>query len=121
MDRAQKPSEQFLEPVGNTVREQKHRRGVHAVLVIGQSLTSHFWLNILPVACNPRIQHFVTQSDLEQIADRLHVRPTVVPSFLVMSDGFVVDWFPAPLPTPGHAANPQVLVDSVNERLRAYT
>jgi hypothetical protein len=60
-----KPTEQLLEVVGNTVREQAHRRGVHAVLVIGQSLTCHFWLNILPVARDQRVQHFINLADLE--------------------------------------------------------
>lgn len=117
---AVRPRQQLLQPVGNTLREQAHQRGVHAVLVVGNSLTCHFWLNLLPLVRSARVQHFVTQDDLACVADRLHVRPTVVPSFLVVSEGFIVDWFPAPLPAAGEAAEPKALLSAVHERLQRY-
>ena len=46
------------------------------------------------------IRYFVTVDDLQVVAERLHVRPTMVPSFIVFCEsGFAVDWFPAPLLT----------------------
>lgn len=63
-------------------------------LVIGETLTSHFWLNILPLAQNPRLRLFVTEQDLIALGPRLHIRPLVVPCFLVFANGYVIDWFP---------------------------
>jgi hypothetical protein len=37
-----------------------------------------------------------------------------------VGEGFIVDWFPAPLPEAGDAADPQALVQNVRDRLRAY-
>lgn len=113
--------EQWLEAVGNTVRHGRSPpRGVQAALVVADTITCHFWLNILPLVKEASIRHFLTVADLEAISDRLHVRPSVVPSFIVFRGGYMVDWFPAPLPRAGLAANPHSLVDVVKKRLLRY-
>ena len=111
-----------LEAVGNTIRHRTPvKQGVHAALVVGDSLTSHFWLNILPMAQDAALRFYVTVDDLAALAGRLHVRPDVIPSFLVFSDtGFAIDWFPAPLPAPGQAVEHTALVEAVRSRLRSY-
>ena len=91
------------------------------MLVVGDTLTSHFWLNLLPLAHDPLVRHFVTVDDLQTVASRLHVLPDRVPSFLVFHHGFPVDWFPAPLPRAREAVDPGSLVQAVRRRLQAYT
>lgn len=111
-----------LVPVGNTVRMGGAAAppDVALVLVVGATLTSHFWLNILPLATEPRMRYYVTEGDLRAVVDRLHVRPTCVPAFLVLRDGYPVDWMPAPLPPPGQVADPAELVARVRDRIAHY-
>ena len=116
--RAAPCEEQTLDAVGGTVRGQ--RTGVYAVLVVGDTLSSHFWLNLLPLARDPQVRHFVTVDDLALVAGRLHVLPDLVPSFLVFYHGFPVDWFPAPLPPAREAGDPAALVRTVRRRLADY-
>lgn len=73
-----------LVPVGNTLRMGGATMppDVALVLVVGSTLTSHFWLNILPLAPESRMRYYVTEGDLGAMVDYLHVRPTVVPAFL---------------------------------------
>ena len=116
---------QILQEVGNTLRNTQmggtsRRHNVQAALVIGNSLTSHYWLNLLPLARNSCLRYYITEDDLEELADRLHVYPQVVPSFLVFHHGYIVDWFPAPLPPPGCAQDPLSLIATVQDRLAQY-
>lgn len=116
---------QQLEEVGNTIRILHmnipgKRYPVQAALVVGTSLTSHYWLNILPLARNPCLRYYITEDDLESMVDHLHVYPDVLPSFLVFYHGYAVDWFPAPLPAPGCAHDPLQLVSSVQARIDRY-
>ena len=68
------------------------------VLVVGCDVSSHLWLHILPLSSCERLRYYVMEEDMQSFYDKLHVRPRVVPSFLVCLDGFFIDWFPAPLP-----------------------
>lgn len=68
------------------------------VLVVGCDVSSHLWLHILPLSTSARLRYYITEEDMQFFYNKLHVRPTVVPSFLVCLDGFFIDWFPAPLP-----------------------
>lgn len=116
---------QFLVPSGNTIRVDGPLGvvggGAIAVLVVDNTLTSHFWLNILPLASNPAVRYFIQEADLAVVADRLHVFPRVVPSFLVAgADGFFVDVFPAPLPAAGEVADPVALTDWVADHVMRY-
>jgi hypothetical protein len=54
------------------------------------------------------------------MAHTIHVRPDVIPAFLVICDGYIVDWFAAPLPMPNCIQDPSALMSSVRERLRTY-
>jgi hypothetical protein len=110
--------DQYLVPVGNTVHAACS--GISAALVVGDGLTSHFWLNILGFSVDSSIRYYVMEEDLGAVAMLLHVLPEVVPSFLVFQSGFVVDWFPAPLPEPGCAVDPTVLLGMVRTRLSVY-
>ena len=116
--RSARCEQQLLQRIGNTVRAE--RSGLYAVLVVGDTLTSHFWQNLLPLARDPSVRHFVTVEDLQTAAPWLHVHPTLVPAFLVFQHGFAVDWFPAPLPRPMEVVDPVALVESVRCRLRSY-
>ncbi len=77
------------------------------LLVVNDTLTSHFWLNLLPLSSNPLLRFYITESDLEHLSQRLHVRPIIAPAFVVIIHGYMIDWFPAPLPEPGCVADPQ--------------
>ena len=109
-----------LHPVGNTVRYDRGHGRVIGVLVVGATLTSHFWLNILPLCHSDTIRNFITASDLQQICDRLHVQPKAFPCFLVLVGGYIVDWFLAPLPSPGEVADPQELIQAVLDKIVTY-
>lgn len=76
--------------------------------------------NILPLVRDPALRHFVDLADLAVVAERLHPCPTLVPAFLVFHGRYVIDWFPAPLPAPGEAADPRALVGLVRSRLQRY-
>lgn len=106
--------------VGRTVRHREDGLPVYGVLVVGEELTSHFWLNILPLSQDRALRFYIPESDLVTLDEHLHVRPSVVPSFLVMVHGYPVDWFPAPLPGPAEAADPRELLGQVYQRLRQY-
>ena len=119
--------QQTLENVGRTVRHRRtgtaspHHNGVHCALIVGSTVTCHFWLNILPLAADPALRYFITVDDLQAVVDRLHVRPTVIPAFLVFCpQGFPIDWFAAPLPGAGEAVEHGKLLQAVRQRLRAY-
>lgn len=59
--------------------------------------------------------------DLQTLFPFLHVRPEVLPAFLVCKDGWIVDWFPAPLPPSGDVVtDPSALLVLVEARLSAY-
>jgi hypothetical protein len=114
-------SEQAVRAVGNTVFHEKGAgSGAYAALVVGPSLTSHWWLNILPLAQDAAIRYYITEDDLLCIEGRMHVVPEVLPAFLVFRSGYVVDWFPAPLPPRGDLVDPVSLINRVRERLRDY-
>ena len=115
--------EQELADIGNTIRNShgNRRHPVQAALVVGNTLTSHYWLNILPLARNPALRYYITEDDLQTISDRLHVHPNIVPSFLVFYYGYIVDWFPAPLPPAGGVQDPLALLATVQECLQQYT
>ena len=140
----------FLEDVGTTVHcDHPHRNGpvaasrVHRItkrralssLVVGHQLTSHFWLNILPLCHDANLRYYITEDDLELLDDHLHVRPTIVPSrllprprpapacspsFLVFIGGYPVDWFPASLAASGEAVDPTELIEGVRRTLTRY-
>ncbi len=93
---------------------------VLAALVVGSSLSCHFWLSILPLARDGALRCFIREADLAVLGDRLHVRPAALPAFLVFVDGFAVDAFPAPLPAGEPTADPLSLIAQVQERLRRY-
>jgi len=114
--------ERLLVPVGNTFRLEGACASVVLVLVVGETITSHWWLNLLPLCDSELVRFFITEADLRAVAatGRLHVRPTHAPAFLVLRNGFVVDWLPAPLPEPGAPANPKALLASVEARVRTY-
>jgi hypothetical protein len=108
-------------PIGNTIRYKKgHGKGVIGVLVVGATLTSHFWLNLLPLCHSATIRNFIKASDLQLIYERLHVQPKAFPCFLVLVSGYIVDWFLAPLPPPGEAADPQELIQAVLDKIVIY-
>ena len=112
-----------LEAVGSTVRlayEGMSYPAVHLVLLVGSTLASHYWMNILAMSGDIRLRYFLTEEDYLSMQTGIHVKPNVVPSFLVVSDGFFVDWFPAPLPATHSIQDPSELVASVRERLRDY-
>lgn len=134
---AEAPSRRsWLRAVGNTVRHvdaDGNRGRPRGVLVVGPTLTCHFWINILPLAHDPLLSHYITVDDLRALGPRLYVRPAVIPSFLVLdAEGFPVDWFPAPLdraypprcaraaPRPGVAADPLELTAAVRTQLASY-
>jgi hypothetical protein len=77
-------------------------------------------LNILPLSQDAALRYYITEDDLLCIQGRLHVVPAVLPAFLVFRSGYVVDWFPAPLPPRGEVADPVSLLQRVRERLRDY-
>lgn len=107
--------------IGNTVRYNNHRKNeVIGVLVVGGTITCHFWLNILPMCGDHTIRHFITIQDLSVIADHLHVQPKVLPCFLVLVEGYFVDWFRAPLPPPGQAVDPNKLIQLVLATMITY-
>lgn len=108
-----------LIPVGNTFR-LVGAPVVCVALIVGPGLTSHFWLNILPLSPKSFVRFFVTESDLTKIAPLLHVSPRVVPSFLVFKHGFAIDWFPAPLPAANCAADPMALLRAVVQKTLDY-
>ena len=89
-------------------------------LVVNNSMASHYWLNLLPLCRDSSLQFYISEDDLASVSDRLHVQPLVVPCFLVFSRGYVVDWFPAPLPVLEGASDPTRLVRSVQNRLKEY-
>lgn len=120
-------SVQFLEPIGGTLRMV--RTGAHAaggpprvagVLVVGTDLPCQYWLSILPLARDPAMCHFVREQDLRAVADRLFVRPPALPAFYVAVNGYFVDAFPAPVPTPEHPVDPHTLLRAVREHLDRY-
>jgi hypothetical protein len=110
----------WLQPIGNTVQYEKHTSSVIGVLVVGGTLTSHFWLNILPLCRDETIRYFITVNDLAAIVDRLHVQPMALPCFLVLAEGFIVDWFLAPLPPPGEVVDPVELIQTVLDIMMTY-
>ena len=118
--------EQQLDDIGNTIHNShllshgNRRNPVQAALVVGNTLTSHYWLNILPMARNPALRYYITEDDLQTISDRLHVHPNIMPSFLVFYYRYIVDWFPAPLPPAGGVQDPFALLTTVQERLQQY-
>jgi hypothetical protein len=133
-------TDQYLVPVGNTIQLVSHTHltpqtsshvkaavpiqaacaGIRAALVIGDTLTSHFWLNILGLSSDSSLRYYIVEEDLGAVCGLLHVIPDVVPSFLVFQSGFVIDWFPAPLPNPGCAVDPLVLLGMVRTKLSSY-
>lgn len=107
-----------LRPCGQTLRLVDPDTRV--VLLVGTDISSHFWLNILPFATNPRLRMYMTLDDLESVSHRMHVLPDVVPSFLVLHGGYFVDWFPAPLPDPHGPPQPQALIKKAEQILQNY-
>lgn len=113
--------EHELRACGRTVKTAGAASGdTRLVLLVGHDITSHFWLNILPFAVDPRLRTYMTQDDLESVVHRIHVIPEVVPAFLVVHGGFFVDWFPAPLPEPNAPPQPQVLLGKAEQLLKGY-
>jgi hypothetical protein len=129
--------EHWLVAAGNTFCYPAGRREARAVLVVGNTLTCHFWLNILPMLRDDALRLYITIEDLQALdgrrlrahgarrrlaeGSRLYVRPTMIPSFLVLdADGFPVDWFPAPLPVAGAVADPAALLAAVRRQLAEY-
>lgn len=115
--------EQYLVPVGSTVRHvvpDAGAKSLHAALLVGDTLTSHFWLNILSLCRDARVRYFLTESDLQLVSERLHVRPELLPCFLVFVGGYLVDWFPAPLPPASCAVDPMELLAKVCQQLQTY-
>jgi hypothetical protein len=111
----------YLQCTGNTVRYNNFNKNeVIGVLVVGGTITCHFWLNILPLCDEHSIRHFITIQDLSLLADRLHVQPKVLPCFLVLVEGYVIDWFRAPLPPPGEAVNSRQLIKLVLDTMFMY-
>lgn len=113
----------YLQSVGSTVRVDYGRHqypAVHAALLVGDSMASHYWLNILAISSDARFHYYITDEDFQQMAHTIHVRPDVIPAFLVICDGYIVDWFAAPLPMPNCIQDPSALMSSVRERLRTY-
>lgn len=116
--------------VGNALRMDVPSSGdVQLVLVAGEALASQWWLNVLAMARRPLIRHYITRADMESMVVAAHradggstagavlVQPSFVPSFLVTVDGWIVDWFLAPLPS--HAfCNPTRLVAAVESHAR---
>ena len=117
---------EYLEPVGNTLKHGHPSTKVIAALIVsaravlcwgGQqvsnTLTCHYWLNILPLSRDPSapgpprpaagaaIRFYITEEDFVFMSDLLHVQPSMLPCFLVFRHGYAVDWFPGPLPPPG--------------------
>jgi hypothetical protein len=132
-----RPRVRLLHPVGGTVRLLLREPGagsprgaepallprVLGALVVGSSLSCHFWLSILPLARGDggALRCYIREADLAVLGDRLHVpRPAALPAFLVFVDGFAVDAFPAPLPAGEPTADPLSLIAQVRERLRRY-
>lgn len=119
--------ERRLAVAGNTVR-LTGPAGARLVLVTGDGLASAWWLSALTLARRPTLRHYITRSDVEALlpcpggaaGPVLHVRPSVAPAFLVVVHGWIVDWFPAPLPEEA-ACDPGPLLDAVESRLAAYT
>jgi hypothetical protein len=112
-----------LTVIGGTVRigyRNQPYPAVHAVLLIGDTLASHYWLNIVATSGDVRLRHFITEDDFRALGPAIHVRPQLAPCFLVVCDGFIVDWFPAPLPTTQGIQDPSSLLSSVLEHLTAY-
>ena len=107
--------------IGNTVRYTNYKKNeVIGVLLVGGTITCHLWLNILPLCGEHNIRHFMTLQDMAFIADRLHVQPKVLPCFLVLVEGYFVDWFRAPLPPPGEVVDPNQLIQRVLAILVTY-
>lgn len=94
-----------LDVVGNTLRmSPRHEGTVCTALLVNDNLASHFWLNLLAMVCvDARLRHYITEQDYASVSDHVHVQPRVAPAFLVFSHGYIVDWFPAPLPPPNRA------------------
>jgi hypothetical protein len=117
---------EYAEVVGSTLR-LRYRQSpgptppvLHTVLLAGTGITSHYWLNILALSPDGRLRYYITEDDFAAMSDWSHVKPTTVPSFLVISDGYIVDWFPAPLPNDGGIHDPVTLLSEVIQRLQTY-
>lgn len=107
-------------PVGSTVRLIHAPKGPIGVLLVSKTVASQFWLNILPHANSQRLRHYILEEDFFRISHRVHVRPEVSPCFLIIDDGYVVDWFPAPLPPTGYLEDIKSLLSLVEGRLMTY-
>lgn len=114
--------DELLTLTGNTLRlERRQREPVLLVLLVGNTLASHYWLNILAMSADPRCRHYITEMDYGIVAERMHIQPRVSPAFLVFCQGYVVDWFPAPLPAPGCIQDPTSLMTMVLAKIPEYT
>lgn len=109
-------------PAGETVRLPEGG-GTRFVLVAGPGVASRWWLSVLAFCPDPAVRYWMSREDLEGLLPRLHVRPAVTPSFLVLQNGWPVDWFPAPLPPDGIMGPDAPMapaVEAVAARLAAY-
>lgn len=111
-----------LVPTGNTVRIADNPPQLALALIADETLTSQYWLNLLPLCADERMRFYITAADLAQLADseRLHVVPRATPSFLVLRDGYPIDALEAPLPAPGAPADPYEILGAVADRLEEY-
>lgn len=104
---------------GNTVRLHD-LKGLHLILVVGDNDASKWWFNALTHHRQPFLRHFMTDRDLQTMAPRLHIRPTVLPALVVTMDGWFVDWFPAEAPPSGRPISGDAIVAAVRPYLPVY-
>lgn len=104
---------------GNAVRVRTNA-GVALVLLVGDDATSQFWLSILPYATCAQMRYFIAEEDFLHMRSHLYILPNLLPAFLVVVNGFFVDWFPAPLTPPDQLKTPLALLTLAEEHLLLY-